>query len=255
METETNKNKSKEDDFATLIQDLYTFKKKLDPFRRMTFLPVTEEVKLRFSSESKIGGLPYLRNEKDWPVCPICSKNQDLFLQLDLSKLPKNEQEGLLQLFYCTSGEGECENMFGAFDQNKTIRKIEVQGAPVKVKPNIDKLFREKVITSWETHYEYPHPEEYNVLGIDKLVYDDISDILDERGITLPIRKDKLYGWPYWIQGAVYPFDRKTNTQMQVIFQLAAHDNLGYGFGDGGIGHLTQSIDNENEFGFVWAGH
>lgn len=69
----------------------------------------------------------------------------------------------------------------------------------------------------------------------------------------MPIAKDKLYGWPYWIQSVEYPFDRKTESQMQLLFQFDSEDNLPYMFGDAGIGHLTQSPDNDKELGFGWA--
>jgi len=67
-------------------------------------------VKRTFSSDSKFGGYPYLRTEDDWPVCPNCKRNMQLFLQLELEKIPVSKQQGLLQMFYCTSFDPFCES-------------------------------------------------------------------------------------------------------------------------------------------------
>ncbi len=94
--------------------------------------------------------------------------------------------------------------------------------------------------------------EEYGQLGIE-LDLDDVCELMEEKRIGLPVEKDKLYGRPYWVQSAEYPFDRKTGKRMELLFQFDSEDNLPYMFGDAGIGHLTQSLDNENELGFGWA--
>ena len=48
--------------------------------KKKAYLPISEEVKMQFSSNSKIGEIPYLRNENDWPVCPNCQRNMDLLV-------------------------------------------------------------------------------------------------------------------------------------------------------------------------------
>jgi len=230
--------------------------KLLDKFKKKAFLPTTKESGNTFSEKSKIGGFPYLRNENDWPKCPNCKKNMQLFLQLNLQELPEDKKQGLIQLFYCTTSEPLCESdleAFFPFSKSVECRKIEINGESASIKPQIDELFNEKLITEWTFKDDYPHPEEYNQLGIELDLDDDVYELMEERGIGLPIEKDKLYGWPYWIQSVEYPFDRKTEKQMELLFQFDSEDNLPYMFGDAGIGHLTQSPDNENELGFGWA--
>lgn len=230
--------------------------KKLDKFKKKAFLPSTKENKNTFSDKSKIGGFPYLRNENDWPKCPNCSKNMQLFLQLNLQELPEKNEQGLIQLFYCTTSEPLCESdleAFFPFSKSVECRKIEVNGKSATTKPLIDELFNEKLITEWTSKDDYPHPEEYDQLGIELDLDDDIYELMEERGVGLPIQKDKLFGWPYWIQSVEYPFDRKTEKQMELLFQFDSEDNLPYMFGDVGIGHLTQSPDNDKELGFGWA--
>ncbi len=228
----------------------------LENFKRDAYVPITVISKAEFSNKSKIGGLPFLRDENDWPVCPNCKKNMQLFLQLNLEDLPQNKDKGLVQLFYCTTSEPLCESDMEAyipFSKSVECRKIESNGESFIIEPNIDEIFEEKVIADWQVKDDYPHYEEYAKLGIE-LEYDgDVYDLMAEREKGLPIQGDKLFGWPYWVQSVEYPFDRKTKTEMGLLFQLDSEVNLPFMFGDVGIGHLTQSPDNKNELAFGWA--
>lgn len=230
--------------------------KKLNEFKKTAYIPITESNKASFSDKSKLGGLPYLRDENDWPVCPNCKKNMQLFVQLNLNELPTQKGDGLAQLFYCTNSEPLCESdmeAFFPFSRSVECRIIETESDSAQIEPRIDELFEEKQITGWTPKDDYPHFEEYEHLGIELELEDDVYELMEERDIGLPIGQDKLFGWPYWVQSVEYPFDRKTETQMELLFQLASEDNLPYMFGDAGIGHLTQSPDNKEELGFAWA--
>jgi len=77
--------------------------------------------------------------------------------------------------------------------------------------------------------------------------------VLETSETGIPIVGDKLYGWPHWIQSVEYPFDRKTGSRMELLFQIDSNVNLAHMFGDVGIGHLTQSKDNPDELAFGWA--
>lgn len=77
----------------------------LSKFRRTAYLPQAVPGANTFSSNCKTGGFPYLRHAQDWPLCPNCNKNMQLFLQLNLENLPERKGKGLVQLFYCTTSE------------------------------------------------------------------------------------------------------------------------------------------------------
>lgn len=228
----------------------------LQPFKRTAFIPKAIPAKSEFSEHSKIGGLPYLRSEQDWPRCPNCNKHLQLFLQLDLSELPERKSDRLLQLFYCTSTDPLCESdleAFFAFSEAVTSRIIHVQKPSQIIQPELEGLFPEKRILSWEAVDDFPHYEDYELLGIDSDLDDDVYDLMEERGLGIPLQGDKLFGWPYWVQSNEYPSDRNTGSQMELVFQFDSEVNLPYMFGDAGIGHLTQSPDNKQELAFGWA--
>lgn len=230
--------------------------KQLEPFKRTAYVPITETGKPTYSTASKIGGYPYLRNHSDWPVCPHCSKNMQLFLQLNLQELPTKKSDGMIQLFYCTNNNSDCESMGDAwspFSDATVCRKIEIVSAPVHVEPKIDEQFEEKRIINWKAEDDYPHYEDFADLGIE--VDDDQYEIAQNNDKGIPLSGDKLFGWPYWIQGSEYPNDRKTGTKMEMLFQLDSEINLPFMFGDVGVGHLTQSPDNDQELAFGWACH
>lgn len=249
-DTENDKYQQKTDQEAELRKAIELLSK----YKRKAYLPKTQDNQNEFSTSSKIGGFPYLRNEDDWPVCPNCKKNMQLFLQLNLNDLPERQDKGLIQLFYCTTDEPHCESdleAFFPFSKAVNCRKIDINGESSLIKPDLQEVFSEKVIIDWNPVDDYPHFEEHEQLGIE--LDDDIYELMEEKEIGLPIEKDKLFGWPYWVQSVEYPFDRKTETQMELLFQLDSEDNLPYMFGDAGIGHLTQSPDNKDELGFGWA--
>jgi hypothetical protein len=63
--------------------------------------------------DSKFSGKPYLLPGEQYPHCLNCGKPMQLFVQLNLNTLPEEFAEilgsGLLQLFYCTSTEPNCD--------------------------------------------------------------------------------------------------------------------------------------------------
>lgn len=226
----------------------------LEQLKRTAYLPITSQHENTFSDQSKIGGFPYLRNADDWPTCPNCQKHLQLFVQLNLEQIPERKDNGLAQLFYCTSKEPDCETALKAFfpfSSAVVCRRITVNGPSAIIQPVIDTIFPEKVITGWEPKDDYPHVEEYESLGLE--INEEVLEIMEARGLGLTIDEDKLFGWPYWIQGVEYPSDRATNRPMELLFQLDSEDNLPYMFGDSGVGHLTQSPDNKEEMAFGWA--
>ncbi len=232
--------------------------KVLNQHKRKAYLPVVSANENTFSDKSKIGGFPYLRNEDDWPICPVSRKHMQLFLQLNLEDLPDKKETGLIQLFYSTTGGSESETKlesFFPFSKGNHCRKITTSGVSAEIKPDISEIFDEKLIVGWEAEDDYPHYEEYYELGIDLEISDEVYELIEARNMGMCIEKDKLFGWPHWVQSLEYPADRKTETIMELLFQLASEDNLPYMFGDMGIGHLTQSPDNPEELGFGWACH
>lgn len=64
--------------------------------------------------------------------------------------------------------------------------------------------------------------------------------------------KDKLLGWPAWIQGIEYPVCPHCKNKMTYVFQIDSNDNLPYMFGDVGCGHITYCAC-KRVVAFAWA--
>ncbi|HEY7328275.1 MAG TPA: DUF1963 domain-containing protein [Gemmataceae bacterium] len=60
----------------------------------------------------------------------------------------------------------------------------------------------------------------------------------EEIAISQP--RDKLAGWPYWIQNVEYPSCPRCGQQMIHVFQVDSEDNIPFMFGDSGCGNITQ---------------
>lgn len=132
-----------------------------------------------------------------------------------------------------------------------TCRKIQIEGESTTIEPTIDRLFEEKVIKSWKTVDDYPHPEELYELDIE--FSDEEMDALYDSDM-MAMAGDKLFGYPYWVQGVEYPTDENGDL-MEMVFQLDSEKNLPFMFGDVGVGHLTQSKNDEKLLTFGWACH
>ncbi|MBO6516576.1 MAG: DUF1963 domain-containing protein [Bacteroidia bacterium] len=228
----------------------------LQEHKRIAHIPVTKSVPSQFSADSKFGGYPYLRNKEDWPVCPNCSNHMQLFLQLNQEYLPVNKGKGLVQLFYCTNEEPHCEvdlEAYLPFSKGAVCRIVIPEGDSAIVEPRMQEVFDENKVVAWKTEDDYPMYDEYDDLGIELEFEDEVLELLDQREKCQTVDGDKLLGWPYWVQGPEYPDDRYSSNRMNVLFQLDSEINLPYMFGDSGIGHLSQSVDDKNQLAFGWA--
>lgn len=242
--------KKVEDAFSNAI-------KVLAPFKRTAYLPVTKLAGARQSSDSKFGGLPYLRHPEDWPICPNCHQPMPLLLQLNQATLPVEPEESLIQLFYCLDGICEYDLKAQApFSKASVCRIIETNGLSTPYLGRLDNTLNENTITGWITHDDYPDVLDYQQLGIDlDISYEsDLYQLMVSRNELITSNADKLMGWPYWLEKVDYVCDRVTGRRMDLLFQIATTHNISLEFGVLGVAHLNQSSDNENEMSFSWNG-
>ncbi len=243
-----------------LEEDLNIVMAKLSPFKRIAYTPITGNPSApEFSKKSKFGGAPYLRNEKDWPVCPSCKKHMQFIMQLNLQDIPDRCQNGLVQIFYCTSTIPNCASIndaFVAFSKSVITRIIHIDKPSAKILPKLNEIFTQYEIIGWNTKYDYPHFKEYKDLGIDLYVDSMVKQLMIERNIGLPINENKLFGYPNWIQGIEYPKDKENNCEMDLLFQLTSKQNTGMNFGNqSGISYIMQSPCNPKTLSLSWSCH
>lgn len=207
---------------------------------------------------SKFSGLPVLRRDETWPCCKHCGEPMQLFLQLDSNDLPEAAGtpfgNGILQVFYCTNDEQECETeceAFFPFADSTLVRVLNplteelVAAADNPVKA----AFAEKSISGWEESEDYPNPEELEELGCE--LNDKQTEALFD--LEYPKDGDKLLGWPHWVQGVEYPACPDCGEPMSLIFQIDSENNLPYMFGDTGIAHVTQCKQHPERLTIAWA--
>ena len=243
-----------------------TITAQLDTVKRTPWLPDAQDGDGAVT-DSKFSGIPWLAPGESWPVCKNCEAPMQLFVQINLDTIPAPYKgkfgDGLVQLFYCTSGdphcESECENWF----YNETamlVRLVKPAGAAGSPATSpVAEAFPPKVITGWVAgDPELPEQTEiWDVLGLDIMdpknepwedyIEENENDFLAESG-------EKLGGWPAWVQGMEYPACRRCGKAMELVFQLGCgEENIPYSFGDAGIGHITQCPDHKDILAFGWA--
>ncbi|MGV7222129.1 MAG: DUF1963 domain-containing protein [Nitrospinales bacterium] len=229
----------------------------LEPYKKTAWFPVIKE-KDADTHSSKFSGLPVLLHNENWPCCKHCENPMQLFLQLNSKHLP-NESEypfgnGVLQVFYCTNEEEQCEiecEAFFPFAKSTLVRVLNpdiekskaIDDSPVKAP------FPAKEIIGWEKKDDYPNWVELEELGVK--ITDQQSDVLAD--LDFPASKDKLLGWPCWIQGVEYPACPDCGKKMRYIFQIDSEDNLPHMFGDSGCSYITQCEEHRNRMTIAWA--
>jgi uncharacterized protein YwqG len=231
---------------------------RLESVKRTAWRPVTE-TKTGTVLNSKFSGVPLLAATETWPCCTNCGKEMQLFLQLNTDDLPSEVQKvfgaGMLQVFYCTNSEQECEiecEAYAPFAKSTLLRIFDatdvVAAQPLLNSPVID-AFAEKVIVAWQAMEDYPHYEELAAQGI--TLSDDEEDMLYEH--DYPKIGDKLLGWPAWVQVVEYPVCPDCGEKMGYLFQIDSEDNLNYMFGDMGCAHITQCVKHPRNLAIAWA--
>jgi uncharacterized protein YwqG len=231
--------------------------KEIEAFKKSAWIPITVEGD-GSRVDSKFAGTPFIPAGEDYPLCGNCGKPLQLFLQLDLSKIPDALGDefghGLLQFFYCTSEEPLCENdceAFFPFAKSVLTRIIATENLKsANESASFSGEFPPKVITSWEEKDDFPNKEEgAESLGIE-MNHEQWDEVCESE---YPISGDKLAGYPMWIQGVEYSNCPVCGEQMRLLFQIDSEDNIPYMFGDVGCGHLTQCKNHKDQLAFGWA--
>lgn len=227
------------------------------PYKKTAWVPVTSKGSASYLA-SKFSGIPALQQDEAWPCCGSCQKPMQLFVQLHSNDLPESVSEafgtGILQAFYCTNSEDECEvdcESYFPFSKATQVRLLTTDTSEL-VEPTenpVEEQFPEKHITDWEALDDFPNWEELEDLGV-KLT-DEQREVMSELGF--PRAKDKLLGWPHWVQGVEYPSCPDCNKRMGLIFQIDSEDNLPYMFGDVGCAHITQCDEHKEQLAIAWA--
>lgn len=254
-----------------------------DRHRRTAWRPITEPGESPLAL-SKFSGTPWVSEGEDWPRCKNCGKPITLFLQLDLDGLPEELGNrfgsGLLQFFYCTSLQPECEQEcdgWSHFSDAHLIRIVQSDGQPRSdLLPGSGPSLPARTIVGWESFEDYPDGVEFEDLGLvirlggfNGVGFEHFGIECPEVGLSasrLPASYrdepgpfdrcatgDKLAGWPSWVQGVESPSCPECGRRMTLVFQLDSNCNLDFMFGDVGRGHITQCPNHPDVLAFGWA--
>lgn len=235
---------------------------KIAPYKRKTWMPLVEEDEPDDALASKIGGVAYLPPGESHPLCSNCHEPLTLFLQLNPSSLPENndldlEQDQLIQLYYCTNQQPHCEmecHAWQPFAKSKLVRRVPLPSTEVVLPATtLPRQFPVRLIVEWVENEDFPDWQEMQ-LGDAGLSEQEVEAV-EKLDTAIPKAADKLGGWPYWVQGVEYPKCPECSIQMHMIFQLDSDHHLPYLFGDAGIAHMYQCRLHKHVLAFGWASY
>lgn len=153
-----------------------------------------------------------------WPACRGCAAPLAHVVQLDLSALPEplTRARSLAQLFVCTHGcENGSETSPGVLVELLPLEGLAEVAAPGDVGATVQAC---GTITGFARVDEEPARDDR----------DDEVDSEDDAA-PLPLRCDKLGGWPAWEQGREWP----AGDGWELLFQLVEGPPLAGGTRDG----------------------
>jgi uncharacterized protein YwqG len=255
----------------------------IERHRKTAYRPVVSEGQ-GAPDGSRFNGAPFLMNGEAWPECSFCAKPMAMFLQLNLSTLPAGAGafgSGLLQLFYCVEDHDYTQTEdWAAFDHKVKLARVIPDGTPgaIAMPKDVGLKANPLAIVGWTPFEETPNTEEaadYGLqtiydrttprevrtkfvsepLGIDTgwLDSNELNQVFEK--LLAPAFKDKLSGWPGWVQGVEYPSCTACGARMQLVFQIDSEDHVPWMFGDMGCGHITQCPEHKSVVTFAWACH
>ena len=138
-------------------------------------------------------------------------------------------------------------------------------------------MFPAKDIVGWQPFEDLPDGEEHERLGLrydydfkpgitsvdvhwddgnthfTGLIHANDGDDDVVGAIASAANKDKLGGWPAWIQCVEYPQCPKCQSEMEYFVQIDSEDNLPHMFGDVGCGHISFCRNHPEVIAFTWA--
>lgn len=151
--------------------------------RRRAFAPEFGEG----SPRSRFGGTPDMPVDASWPVCSSCEEKMLFVFQLDLAASPGDLGEGLVQLFYCPTDDGDCDT-FMPFAGANEARWVQALAVPRELSAGTPVLTHRSIV-GWKEFWDHPDPEEHTSLG---LTYD-----YDFQARTVRIACPEI-GWRNW---------------------------------------------------------
>lgn len=209
-------------------------------------------------ARSKFGGQPLLITGEERPCCGHCHQPMQLFLQLDSSDLPRAAGQpfgdGVLQVFYCTNTEEDCEILAEAhlpFSDATLCRVIPREQADgFEALPGLHThTFAERSLTGWAPLEDYP--DRADASPIQAAPRHALSPWPTHT--APPHAGDKFLGWPHWAQTPNYPLCSCCQQPMRFVLQLDSTDNLPFWFGDSGCAHVFQCDQHPSVLTLSWA--
>ncbi|WP_345220492.1 DUF1963 domain-containing protein [Hymenobacter koreensis] len=222
--------------------------------RRPLWLPLTQAGQSD-TNPNRFGGTPSLAAGETWPCCQTCGAVMPLFLQLDTGSLPtgaplaKEGSAGLLQLFGCR--QKSC--LAFTQDGSALARVLPVAPRYPTYSTVRTAVLAPNTITGWQAETQEPTSDEWDEAnGQLPPDFTDDDDAVDYPWFRNGRSRDKLGGWPDWVQFPEYSTCRVCERPHTLVFQLESEENLDFVFGDVGTAYLTYCAQHPDELTFSW---
>lgn len=213
---------------------LVSAKKKVAGHVATAHLPVFADA----DGESRLGGVPDLAPDEEWPRCETCGAHVLFLAQLHSASLPKPwktpvKSAKLVQIFVCAS----CLPGW----KNRVLRAIPALGLRRATAPDGLAQMPRRTIASWKGVKDYP----FRDAGKEAFYRCQANlDPLELEALrSLNYAGTKCGGWPYWVQDATWPKRADGSRFGRCLLQLTWWGTEHNAFGDGGMGYVFATDD------------
>lgn len=251
----------------------------LEPLKKTAYLPIIQEANSSNSLQSKFLGYTHLEK---WPICAVCGYDMPLILQLNLSKIPEQQQEGyMIRLFHCITNDAAgspcCireytkdinekffslqKSTLSTYNNNTLIPPLNIHAGEY-TQLAFKKFSTEYIIAGWNAIDDYPSEADFGdereyyieLLGEEKFeeiikIYNmyDLHKLLGNHSNWLKIenlnhKKNKLFGYPHAEQSSYNLPEKK----QRLLFQLLSDDIAPIHFYHNQTAKIIQNIEDPN---------
>lgn len=235
--------------------------RRIRALERAAFKPITTDGEGE-PTGSRFGGRPAMLPDEPWPICASCNQPMHFFAQINLSTAPRPRKShgpvavdapasGLLQAFACLNLGCSMMREEPVNDWS-CVRTMPAQHLASLV-PRRGCEFPPKQVTRWQELRDVPEDSHAVKLGAG-VTPAALDAVYGKHWSVFKYAhdRDKLFGWPYWVQGWCPTPCPACGREMQFLLQIAGEDNTPHMFGDDGIALVHVCPDHPDRGSFRW---
>ena len=196
---------------------------------------------------------PILAPGESVPACPSCKKPMTCLAEIDLAALPATAGltgEGVVQVFYCTNTDSNCEVETEAWmpgkGRSKLVRLVSGQGSAKAAPEGLE-------VVGFRNALDAPSKDDLESASGMKAAKALKAAKIDEDEWPGAVPGDKIGGYPAWVQDTEFPRCPACDGAMtELVLQMVSDGAAKVQFGDMGTAYVLRCPSHPSELDLIW---